>query len=246
MVGNRAIVGILAASNTLLLAHALWPSARRWMRRLRFILQRLVVSSFEPITDDLLGRDYVPPLPKPIADALERSRLCFLATAGASLDPHLSLMRFTYCRGLDEPEPSEVMIISTQRKTKKFDIITENTNVALLVHDFATHADDANADYSPIGNRPRYSITLNGHVRVEKGELAERYRAIHLARNEAYSQFIVGDDIAIITVHLQRARVCDVNDRVSHFKRDGSTWSELPLANGPPSPTATPAATTTR
>jgi hypothetical protein len=202
----------------------------------------------------------VPPLPKPIADALERSRLCFLATAGASLEPHLSLMRFSYCRGLGEPEPSEVMVISTQRKTKKFDILTENENVALcvcwvpaatshalrhtaadrrmpgrLVHDFATHNDESNFDYELLNNRPRYSITLNGRVRVEEGELAERYRQIHLGSNAGYSQFIVGEDIAIITVHLQRARVCDVNDRVAHFTRDGSTWQELPQPGSPSS-----------
>jgi hypothetical protein len=35
--------------------------------------------------------------------------------------------------------PSEVVVISTQRKTKKFDILTRNENVALLVHDFSAH-----------------------------------------------------------------------------------------------------------
>ena len=108
-----------------------------------------------------------------------------------------------------------------------------------LVHDFATHNDERNAvesDYSLVnGDRPRFSITLNGRVRVEEGALAERYRAIHLARNKSYSQFIVGPDIAIITVHLQRARVCDVNDRVAHFARNNGSakWDELPPPDSP-------------
>ena len=61
--------------------------------------------------------------------------------------------------------------------------------------------------------------------------MAERYRAIHLAANRSYSQFIVGEDIAIITVNLQRARVCDVNDRVAHFAKvgSGSAWEEVTL-----------------
>ena len=108
------------------------------------------------------------------------------------------------------------------------------------MHDFATHNDERNAvenDYSLVnGSRPRFSITLNGRVRVEEGSLAERYRAIHLARNKAYSQFIVGPDIAIITVHLQRARVCDVNDRVAHFAKqsDGkSGWNEITQPSSP-------------
>ena len=96
----------------------------------------------------------MPPLPEPVADALNRSRLCFLATASGGLqeqpEPHLSLMRFTYTAGLEEPG-SEVMIISTRRDTKKYDIVTQNENVALLVHDFTTHADDENHDYEAIG-----------------------------------------------------------------------------------------------
>ena len=134
---------------------------------------------------------------------------------------------------------TQVLIISTRRDTKKFDILTENENVALLVHDFATHADSPNDDYTEINSRPRYSITLNGVVRVEQGELAERYRKVHLAQNASYAQFIVGDEIAIITVHLQRARVCDVNDRVAHFQRDqsGKAWAELSPPK-PPSPTS--------
>ena len=179
---------------------------------------------------NLLDHDYVPPLPQPVADALQRSQVCFLATAGGNLEPHLSLMRFTYCRGIDSEDPSdEVLVVSTQRKTRKFDILTENENVALLVHDFHTHDDEPNNDYSPTAQgRPRFSITLNGIVRVEEGEQAERYRQVHLQRNRAYSQFIVGDDIAIVTVHLTRARVCDVNDRVHHFARGASKeWNEL-------------------
>ena len=70
-------------------------------------------------------------------------------------------------------------------------------------------------------------------VHDEEGALAERYRAIHLARNKSYSQFIVGPDIAIITVHLQRARVCDVNDRVAHFAKQGEGWNEITQPSSP-------------
>lgn len=231
----RLLVGTLVASNCLLLAHVLIPEKvrRRW---LRYLLGRVLPSLASPTPEqrnnqlgELLGKDYAPPLPQPIADALERSCLCFLATAGATLEPHLSLMRYSYTAGLDpsSPEPTEVMVISTQRKTKKFEILTENENVALLVHDFQTHLDgDEDNNYEALGNRGKFSITLNGSVRVETGELAEKYRAIHLTRNEKYRQFIVGPDIAIITVHLTRARICDVNDHVTHFSKTGTTWAE--------------------
>jgi len=231
----------LLVSNVVLTAIVLWQSGvgRRIMRLCRQLwpVQQAMQTSPPRVKragslKSFLGQDYEPPLPKPVADALERSRLCFLATAGCAtsdtLEPHLSLMRFTYARGLEEPD-SEVMVISTRRDTKKFQIITENHNVALLVHDFDTGAGGDAANYIQIDSTTRYSITLNGTVKVQQGELAERYRAVHLANNPSYSQFIVGEDIAIVTVHLTRARVCDVNDRVSHFARDqsGKAWTEV-------------------
>ena len=239
---SRLLIGALTVSNVILLAYTFAPRKllRRWMRQ----IMRRVPSSSSLMQQqkregsltklgELLGKDYSPPLPKPVADALERSCLCFLATSN-NLEPHLSLMRYTYTRGLDPNDHlgSEVMVISTQRKTKKFEILTENENVALLVHDFQTHRDgDHDSNYEMLGTRAKYSITLNGTVRVETGALAEEYRRVHLARNEQYKQFIVGSDIAIITVHLTRARVCDVNDHVTHYKKDGSTWSPTTSPN---------------
>ena len=231
-------VNVLIASNVVLVVALVWrDQLTRWARRLCKSWMGGRVSppqspsrlrSSEAGLRSYLGQDYQPPLPKPVADALERSCLCFLATAG-KLEPHLSLMRFTYTASLEENN-SEVMIISTRRDTKKYDIITENNNVALLVHDFDASSGSDESNYSSVAGQTRYSITLNGTVKVQEGELAERYRQIHLSANPAYSQFIVGDEIAIITVNLERARVCDVNDRVSHFARDGTaaSWKELP------------------
>ena len=59
---------------------------------------------------ELLGKDYKPPLPHPIPQVLDEQCLCFLATT-SELSPHLSLMRFTYCKSLREPG-SEVLVLS--------------------------------------------------------------------------------------------------------------------------------------
>ena len=110
------LVLALSASNTLLVVHLLFP---KWGSKLYAKLCSLLNMRCRerlpgsPISAGALGglvdEDYEPPLPKPVADALERSRLCFLATTGAALEPHLSLMRFTYTTGLDPAEPhSEV------------------------------------------------------------------------------------------------------------------------------------------
>ena len=182
--------------------------------------------------DSLVDADFTPPLPEPVVQVLTRCCLCFLATSSGD-SPHLSLMRFSYSRSLAAQRPgAEVLIVSTRRSTKKYATLCANRNVALLVHDFAGENESDLLNYTALEGRPRHSITLSGVVREESGEMAERYRAIHLEKNQAYAQFIVGDDIAILTVEIETARVCDVNDRVSHFERQqrgSAVWVQTDL-----------------
>ena len=106
------LTGALAVTNILLLAHILLPRrlVARWLRRLttserpqlgRQPSDQQSVPQSTPLGAELgglLGKDYLPPLPQPVADALDRSCLCFLATAGTGsemVEPHLSLMCYT-------------------------------------------------------------------------------------------------------------------------------------------------------
>ena len=106
------LTGALAVTNLLLLAHILLPRrlVARWLRRLttserpqlgRQPSDQQSVPQSTPLGAELgglLGKDYLPPLPQPVADALDRSCLCLLATAGTGsemVEPHLSLMRYT-------------------------------------------------------------------------------------------------------------------------------------------------------
>ncbi len=147
-----------------------------------------------------------PPFPQPIRDMLSKSRLAYLSTVDGD-SSHLSLMRFTYLKDEDD---GEVVILSTQRATKKFDMLLKQNGVALLVHDFSQFGDD---------NKGVHSITLNGQCSIlEDGEKAEKYRAAHLKHNPDYPQFIVGEDIAVLCIVVTYARICNINDRVE-------TWS---------------------
>lgn len=52
-------------------------------------------------------------------------------------------------------------------------------------------------------------------------------RQIHLRSNPEYAQFIEGDDIAVIKVTVEKARMCDINDRVSYWNtKQGITCSD--------------------
>lgn len=47
-------------------------------------------------------------------------------------------------------------------------------------------------------------------------------RNVHLSENMDYSQFIKGNEIAVIKVVIEKARLCDFNDKVSYWNaKDG-------------------------
>lgn len=110
---------------------------------------------------------------------------------------------------MNDEEDGEVVILSTQRKTKKFDILMKQNGVALLIHDFPQLEN---------GGDGVHSITLNGQCSIlEDGEKAEQYRAAHLEHNPEYPQFIVGKDIAILVIFVGEARICNINDQVTKW-----------------------------
>lgn len=52
-------------------------------------------------------------------------------------------------------------------------------------------------------------------------------RRLHLENNPDYKQFIVGADIALLVIHIDKARMCDIQDRVSYWNaRDGICSTE--------------------
>jgi hypothetical protein len=52
------------------------------------------------------------------------------------------------------------------------------------------------------------------------GDDEERYRAFHRKMNPGYDQFIVGEDIAVLAVRIEKARICDINDKVKHWSAE--------------------------
>lgn len=133
---------------------------------------------------------------------LSKCNLAYLSTVDAEVSSsHLSLMRFTY---LHDKDDGEVVIMSTNKETKKFDMLQQQKGVALLVHDFSARPESGN-----------YSITLNGTCRIVTSKEKEAfYRNEHLKRNPQYPQFIVGENIAILCVDVTSARICNINDQV--------------------------------
>jgi hypothetical protein len=160
-----------------------------------------------------VGAHIKPPFPAIVEELLSKCRLAYLSTIDMEeSSSHLSLMSFTFL-----PE-EQVIVLSTNRKTKKYLMLQQQHGVSLLVHDFGTAVDGGVAE--------QYAITLNGTCQIEEGETAELYRAAHLKHNPNYPQFIVGEDIAILAVYITTARICNILDQVVHWNViDGSSGS---------------------
>ncbi|CAB1106433.1 unnamed protein product [Ectocarpus sp. CCAP 1310/34] len=151
--------------------------------------------------------DMTPPLPDDVVRLLQASRLCFLSTFSDD-HPHLSLMNFTYHHA------DEVIILSTRRDTKKYQLVRTGRNVALLVHEFPD-AGGSSGGGGGGGSCSKVTITLNGTATIQEGEQAEQYRDLHVRKNPDSKTFIVGPNIAIITVRVRSARICNVRDEVT-------------------------------
>lgn len=155
-----------------------------------------------------LANFYRTPFPPAIREMLSKSRLAYMSTVDGD-SSHLSLMRFTY---LNDETDGEVVILSTQRATKKYDMLTKQNGVALLIHDFPQFGEEKDGVHS---------ITLNGQCSIlEDGEKSEMYRAAHLKHNPDYPQFIVGEDIAMLCIFVSSARICNINDHVERWSAE--------------------------
>jgi len=178
-------------------------------------------STLSNITTTMNPNIIRPPFPQTLRDMLSKCRLAYLSTVDTqAASSHLSLMRFTY---LHDDEDGEIVIMSTNKNTKKFEMLQQQQGVALLVHDFP-HGDDVEAakkaqasSSSTAAQHSSSTITLNGSCRILAGDEETKYRHAHLKHNPEYPQFILGDDIAVLCIHVTSGRICDVHDNVIHW-----------------------------
>lgn len=164
-----------------------------------------------PSTDEIR-----PPFPPPVVALLRSCALCYLSTVSEG-SPHLSLMNFTYVQS------EEKIVMSTRRDTTKFTALLSLPRVALLLHDFPDQhstREQADAAGQAGGTQGKtFSITLYGSVTEEKGAEGERLRTLHLQRHgPSMQQFICGENVAIISVAVEKARICNDSDQVTEWK----------------------------
>jgi len=150
-----------------------------------------------------------PLFPVEVVEQLLSASSCHLGVTLPDGSSHLCLMIFTYI-----PQEQRVLL-STRRNTAKFQAISQLTRVTMLLHDL--DARDAAAARLPTTTN---SITMYGEVAILADMVAEPYRAMHLARHGSeYQQFIVGEDIAMLSVRIESMRICNSSDKVRKWSR---------------------------
>jgi len=194
--------------------------------------------------------EHVPPLPPALLSVLARASLCYLATSEDGA-PHLCLMSFSWLSDAEDADAagagaagaaggSGAFVLATKRATKKFDAISANARVALLVHDFATlraqydgaagaagavgaaGVAGAGGAAAPAHGAGTVSVTIYGDAEiVPEGPRAERLRAFHASRSPSYAHFSAGEGVAMLAVRPRMARICDVQDRVQLWSGAG-------------------------
>lgn len=135
---------------------------------------------------------------KKIIELLQGEKVCYLATCKDN-EPYLSLMNFTF------DEESQRVILSSRRNSKKFKNILNNREVSLLLHN-----DNPGTALEDI-----ISVTINGKAYEEKDDQKDYYQKLHATKHNDRHQFIIGDEIAILSVSIDKINTSDIHDQVT-------------------------------
>ncbi|KAK9457584.1 hypothetical protein V1511DRAFT_494054 [Dipodascopsis uninucleata] len=187
-------------------------------------------------------------LPSDVIQCLQSARFLQLGTSYRDY-PHVSLMNYTYIpKGEAEPYESDaVIVMTTERQTKKFFNMTANPRVSILVHDWVSkqaHADDPSS--APQGltqfllsmnqaELSSISATLNGQARIVTDDGEEKFfKEKHLNSNPSDARrFIDAANVAVVIVKVSSARVADMENNVFSWKEPGAEATPVPsMSNG--------------
>lgn len=170
-------------------------------------------------------------LPPDVIDCLKSAKYLHLGTCVDNV-PHVSLMNYILVpagQGAEYTSKEEDCVVMTcSRQTKKFQNITVNPRVSLLVHDWstrqqATNATDLTALLSSLNaaSLSRHSITLNGDAEIITGE-AEQYFKNKMLDRLPETRCYIEDDSAVIAVHFGSARISDKQNNLEKWKSHDS------------------------
>ncbi|MHB8790771.1 MAG: pyridoxamine 5'-phosphate oxidase family protein [Desulfobulbaceae bacterium] len=128
-----------------------------------------------------------------------------LATQDAG-QPYTSLMAFAAGNDLSD------IFLATDRDTRKFKIIRENSRVALLIDDRANQAADFQA---------AAAVTIIGNAYELQGREMEEARRIYLAQHPSLAEFVMAPHTALLRVAVSRYILVTRFQEVAVLDMDG-------------------------
>lgn len=189
------------------------------------------------------------PLPENVLNLIKSSKFLHLATSKDNI-PHVSLMNYTFVpsekifNSSSESSSSvstcaPLIVVTTHKKTQKYENLKSNPNVSVLVHDWISAASsDENSielDHNDEDSKSNIlkllqninqneisslSVTLSGSAKILGENNDERlyYKNLHLNKNPSAKVFIDGDDVAIILIQITASKVADSDNNVASYK----------------------------
>ncbi|ODV79137.1 uncharacterized protein CANTADRAFT_51664 [Suhomyces tanzawaensis NRRL Y-17324] len=177
-------------------------------------------------------------LPGSVTNLLKSTRFIHLATCKDNV-PHVSLMNYTYYHGSE----GDYIIISTPKKTTKYENIVANPIVSLLVHDWISAKDNnSGEDKSGAPNERRNSL-FEMLANINKNELGrvsvmitgtstildkekdatsfEFYKSLHLNNSKIdqvqSKNYIECDGNALIAIKFDSVKVTDTDNNIELY-----------------------------
>ncbi|AGO12102.1 AaceriAEL264Cp [[Ashbya] aceris (nom. inval.)] len=187
-------------------------------------------------------------LPDHVLHLLKTSKYVHLATASSDGIPSVSLMNYAYLSPESPVTEGEThyIVFATSAVTEKYQNITSNPNVSLLIHDWVTAKKLSlrknSTSASPMegteaDNQEAPSRLLNILQELNQSELSQMsatlrglaevidstspdflsYRDALLKANPDAKCFILGDDVVMVKVHITSAKVSDTSNNTSVY-----------------------------
>lgn len=177
-------------------------------------------------------------LPESVLNLLNSSRFIHLATC-LNNKPHVSLMNYTFFHKGDD----NIIIISTPRKTTKYQNMVSNPNVSILIHDWISVKGNSdvlqdeslsrrrsNSLFELLANfnkneLSRVSVMLDGQARIldeskDSGDF-NFYKSLHLNNQKIdhnqVKNYIEDNENALIIINITGCKVTDTDNNVEEY-----------------------------
>ncbi len=146
-------------------------------------------------------------VPKEFLFLSEHCQLCFLTTSHDNF-PDIHIMFFTY-------HSDDNVVILTTKKDKKYQDITENPNVSVLLHSFEGRA----STQCSFQNEKPTSATIYAKAYFSNKEKDIEYRESQVKAHPKWGDAFRGDDKVVIVIPVEKLLIVDVLGKVIRWEK---------------------------